>query len=217
MATEDLQNDVTEDEAEDQPTQAETAGERREDEAEEQDGRSPEELRAEAERLRKQLKETNRKAAADRKRLEEVDREKREKEESKLSETARMRRRLDESEASLRELRDENEKLRVELQNQRIDREIERAAIGQFEYPQAAARLVDRDRISVDPETGKIAGVKDALDRVLKDYPGMATARRGGGSPAAMRTRRPGAGDGAADPVLSLREHVLRTSNVEPM
>lgn len=218
MATEDIetQDETTEDV---ETRQAETATEAAATEADETQGKSAQELAAEAERLRRQLKETNRKAAADRLRLAEIDREKQEKEDAKLSETARLKKQLKAEEDARRAAEARAEKLQGDLINRRIDQEIERAAIGQFEYPQAASKLVDRSRIEYDPESDKVTGIKDALERLIKEYPGMATAKRGGGSPAAMTVRRPGAGAGAGVPegAPSLLDQWVKTGNYDQM
>jgi hypothetical protein len=98
-----------------------------------------------------------------------------------------------------------------------MDQHIRKVAQGLFADPELAPKLVDRDQIEYDPETGKFSRVKEAVERVLRDHPGLATAQRGGGSPAAMRTKRPGTGDGAAEGVPSLREEFARLGNYERM
>jgi uncharacterized membrane protein YqiK len=177
--------------------------------------RATEQLRAENERIKKALAEANRKATADRKRLEDIDREKQEREDEKLGEGERLKKQLKESDDRARESEQRAAKLEDDLLQSRIDQAIERAAAPLFLHPEVASRLVDRARILHDPETGKITGIKDALEAVLKQYPGLALANRGGGSPQAMRTRRPGDGGGEKTP--GLREEFARLGNYEPM
>jgi membrane protein involved in colicin uptake len=216
MATEDLNPNPTDDETQVDP-QAETAADDAQDD-EKPPEKTPAELQAEAETLRRQLKEANRKAAADRHRLAEIDRERQEKEDSKLSETAKLKKQVEAERESKRELQQENEKLKAEAFNTRLDREIERAAKGLFADPELAPKLVDKNLIDHDPETGKFARIKDAIERVLKDHPGLANAQRGGGSPAAMRTKRPGQGDGQGGNQLPpLMQDFLASGNYEAL
>ena len=133
--------------------------------------------RAELDRLRKALSEANRKAASDRKRLEELDR----------------------TDADRRAAVEVAERKAAELAAQLMTREmeiaVEREARTQgWPNPELAWRLVDRDRIRVDPETSKITGIKDAVEKVGKDYPSLVGgAHRGGGTPP-REARRPGDG-----------------------
>jgi hypothetical protein len=214
MAANDTQTQIDAEEAED-PTQAETAA--TEAEVEAAPDKSTDELKAEADKLRKQLKETNRKAAADRLRLEEIDREKQEREDAKLSETAKQKKRADAETDARRQLEAEVAKLKADLLNREMDQHIRKAAQGIFNDPELAPKLVDRDQIEYDPETGKFSRVKEAVERVLRDHPGLATAQRGGGSPAAMRTRRPGQGTEAEQQLPNYIDHFIRSGNYEPM
>lgn len=216
MATEDLNPNPTDDETQVDP-QAETAADDAQDD-EKPSEKSPAELQAEAETLRRQLKEANRKAAADRHRLAEIDRERQEKEDSKLSETAKLKKQVEAERESRREAEQKVAKLEADAFNARLDREIERHAKGLFVDPEIAPRLVNRDLIEHDPETNKFSRIKDALERVLKDYPSVGVAARGGGSPAAMRTKRPGQGDGQGGNQLPpLMQDFLSTGNYEAL
>lgn len=216
MATED-QIPNPDDETQVDP-QAETAADDAQDD-EKPPEKTPAELHAEAEALRRQLKEANRKAAADRHRLAEIDRERQEKEDSKLSETAKLKKQVEAEREARREAEQRVKKLEDDAFNHRLDREIERHAKGLFADPELAPKLVDRNLIDHDPETGKFARVKDAIERVLKDHPGLAAATRGGGSPAAMRTRRPGGGvgDAQANQLPPLMQDFLNSGNYDSL
>jgi uncharacterized protein YfeS len=176
-------------------------------------------LKAEAERLKKALSEANRKALADRKRLEDIDREKQEREDEKLGEAERLKKQLKESEDARRESDQRAARLEDDKIQLRIDQAIERAAAGLFTRSELASKLVDRARITYDPDTEKIGGIKDALEALLKQYPEIGVAPRGGGSPAAMRQKRPegGGGQGGGDKQADLRTEFARMGGYEPM
>jgi hypothetical protein len=213
MATDDIQTDT---ETLDDPP-AETATGKT---GATNDDKATEALRAEAERLKKVLAEVNRKALADRKFREDVERERQQAEDAKLGEAEQLRKQLKALEAEKRAAEQESAQFKADLVERRIDTEIERAAMGQFLHPEIAAQVVDRERISHDPDTGKISGIKDAIDAVLKKYPGLGTAQRGGGSPAAMKTRRPEAGGGqggGGDKQADLRAEFARLGGYEPL
>jgi hypothetical protein len=185
--------------------------------------KATEQLKAENERIKKALAETNRKALADRKRLEDIDREKQEREDEKLGEAERLKKQLKESEDAKRESDRRSAELEDKVLALRIDQAIERAAASLFSRPELASKLVDRVRITYDPDTDKIGGIKDALEALLKLYPEIGSAQRGGGSPAAMRTKQPGGGGGhtpaasEADRLASIREEMAQLVNYEPM
>jgi multidrug efflux pump subunit AcrA (membrane-fusion protein) len=179
--------------------------------------KATEQLKAENERIKKALAETNRKAAADRKFREDVERERQQQEDAKLGETEQLRKQVKSLEAEKRAAEQESAQLKADLVERRIDTEIERAATGHFLHPEIAAQVVDRERITHDPDTGKISGIKDAIDAVLKKYPGLAVARRGGGSQAAMPPKRPGGGDAAGEKQADLRTEFARMGGYEPM
>jgi ribosomal protein L16 Arg81 hydroxylase len=181
------------------------------------DDKATEALRAEAERLRKALAETNRKALADRKFREDVEREKQEKEDQKLGEAERLRKQLQEAEDRTRDAEQRTAKLEADLIERRIDQAIERAAVPLFTRPELASKLVDRARITYDPDADKIGGIKDALESLLKQYPEIGTAHRGGGSPQAMKTRRPEQGGGGGNKEPGLREEFAAMGNYEKM
>jgi Skp family chaperone for outer membrane proteins len=183
--------------------------------------KTTEALRAENERIKKALAETNRKALADRKRLEDIDREKQEREDEKLGEAERLKKQLKESEDAKRAAEQLAAKLEEQVIAGRIDQAIERAAKNLFIDPDLAPKVIDRTRITYDPDTDKISGIKEALEAVLKQFPTLGGAQRGGGSPAAMRTRQPGGGHtpaaSEADRMAGIREEMARMVDYEPM
>ena len=72
------------------------------------------------------------------------------------------------------------------------------------------------ESIEYDEETGKFGRIKEAIERVLKDHPKLASSQKGGGSPAAMKTRRVGTGDGGGqDGPQNLREEFAALGNYE--
>jgi chromosome segregation ATPase len=174
-------------------------------------------LEAEAERLRTALKETNRKAAADRKRLEDIDNEAKERENAKLGESERLKKQLKELEDQKREAEQRATKLEADLLERRIDTEIERYAIAHFNHPELASRLVDRDRITYDPEADKVTGIREAVEAVLKKYPTLGGAQRGGGSPQAMRPKQPGGAGGGGDKQVDLRTEFAKMGGYEQL
>jgi vancomycin resistance protein YoaR len=219
MATDDTTTHADDTQAHDE-THAETAADRTGADHDDIDNVSAAKLKAENERIKKALAETNRKAAADRKFREDVERERQQQEDAKLGEAEQLRKQLKAIEAEKRAAEEESARLRADLIERRIDAEIERAASGRFAHPELAPQVIDRERISHDPDTGKISGIKDAIDAVLKKYPGLEAVQRGGGSPAAMRTRQPAVGGGQNDRESrqpGLREEFLKIGNYEPL
>jgi hypothetical protein len=89
--------------------------------------------------------------------------------------------------------------------------------MGHFLHPELAPQVVDRERINHDPDTGKISGIKDAIEAVLKKYPGLGSAQRGGGSPQAMRTKQSGAAGGGGDKQAELRTEFAKMGGYESM
>jgi hypothetical protein len=216
MATE--TDTTTDDTTHDDTTSAETATTK--SGADPTTDKALEAAKAEIQRVREQLKETNRKAAGDRKFREDVERERQQAEDAKLGEAEQLRKQLKALEAEKRAAEQESAQFKAELVERRIDTEIERAAIGHFLHPELASQVVDRERITHDPDTGKITGIKDAIEAILKKYPGLGSAQRGGGSPAAMRIRQPGGGGhggGEADQMAGIREEMARMVDYEPM
>lgn len=190
MAADDQQID---DAAADGRGQAETAARDRTQAPQDDDHASdPAELRRELDRLRSSLRETNRKATADRLRKEELEREREEREAAKLSDEERRSRELRATAERNATLEREAEALKAQLLAVRVDHAIEREAAAIFEYPEDIPKLIDRDRIEVDEATGKFVGVKEAVKRLADQRPGLLRQRAGGGTPPREGPRRPG-------------------------
>jgi hypothetical protein len=160
------------------------------------DEMSPEELKAEVERIRAEkeqtaaaLKKANEEAKKSRLRLADLERAEEERSQAKLTDEERARRANAEREQKFREAEDRATRVEALLQSERVDRAVERHAIeAGFLYPSDVPKLIDRDRITIDDD-GRPAGIKEAVDRLAKDRPGLLGASRGGGSPQAMRAR----------------------------
>lgn len=186
--------------------QAETA-------AKASEGQTADELRAENERIRKALAETNRKATADRKFREDFEREQEDRKKAQMGEVDRLKQELADRDQRERDKEAANESLKAENLRLRVDGLIERAAIAAgFENPELAPRLIDRERITSDPDSGKIEGVKEAVDRLAKEYPGLVRSVKSGlGHPSTIRARQ-GGGNGsdpqAVDPRAEVRAKI---------
>lgn len=151
-------------------------------------------LKAEREKLKTALAKANKEAADRRRRLEELEAKEKEAEQAQLTEAERIRNAAGEALKKRQEAEERARKAEEALVATRIDHAVERAAAGRMEYPEIAPSLVDRSRISYDPETGKVDGAKEAVDRLLKDKPGLDTTNRGGGTPPREGPRRSSAG-----------------------
>lgn len=143
-----------------------------------------ESLRAEHERTKTALAKANKEATARRHRLEELEAAERERETANLSEAERIKR-------EIRDARDkaaEFERLAIAAQTaldtEKINNEIERQATKMgFVYPDTVHGMIEPGRVEKDPETGKIIGVKEALERLAKERPKLIEAAPRGGSP----------------------------------
>jgi chromosome segregation ATPase len=189
-------------------------------------GDDPAALKAVLERTRKALADANRKAETERKqfkaareRLDDLDRAAEERRKEELPEVERVRADLKARDAEIRARDERIGALEREADDLRVDILIIQEATGKFRNPKAALRLVDRDRIDHDPDTREVrlATVKDAVKRVLDEFPELNGAAAGGGSPAARIPGRPVAGAGRTAPEPTLRERVARTGGYEAM
>jgi hypothetical protein len=155
----------------------------------------PDEVKAELDRTRDALKKANREAAERRRRLEELEQAEADRKRDQMSEAERIKADRAEADRRAREAEDRAKRAEAALLSERINSAVERAAMeAGFEYPQDVPKLIDRDRIVVDDETGQIEikTVRDAVERLAKDRPGLVNARRGGGTPVReTQPRRP--------------------------
>ncbi|HMF59211.1 MAG TPA: hypothetical protein VK595_02495, partial [Vicinamibacterales bacterium] len=79
------------------------------------------------------------------------------------------------------------------LVREQIDAAVEREAVKLgFEYPDITPQLIDRTRVEKDEESGKIVGVKEALERLAKERPNLVAASPRGGTPPREGPRRTG-------------------------
>jgi hypothetical protein len=189
-------------------------------------GDDPAALKAELERLRKAHADANRKAETERKqyraareRLDEIDRAAEERRKEELPEVERVRADLKARDAEIRARDDRLRAQEREIEDLRVDILVIQEATGKFRNPKAALRLIDRDRIEVDPDTREVrlATVKDAIKRVLDEFPELNGAGSGSGSPAARFGARPAAGAGRPAPELDPRSRLARTGGYEAM
>lgn len=162
------------------------------------------ELKAELDRQRAEkatmaaaLKKANDEAKNRRHRLEELEAAEVERETASLGEAEKAKRASAERDQKSRDAELRADKAERALVAERIDRAVEReAADADFLYPGDAPKLIDRDRVEIDPETGKISGVKEAVAALMKQRPGLVKAKSGGGSPQAIRARGSDGGAG---------------------
>lgn len=153
-------------------------------------------IKAEKDRTAAALTKANKEAADRRRRLDELETAEAERTNAKLSEDERSKRANAEREQRAKDSESRAAKAEAALLSERVDRAVEReAAEVEFLYPGDAPKLIDRDRVEIDPDTGKITGVKEAVAALIKQRPALVHARAGGGSPAAMRTRQGGNGE----------------------
>lgn len=173
------------------PSQAETAASGHD---EVQDASA---LKTELDRIKKALTETNRKAAADRKFREDVEKDAQRKKDAELPELDRLKEEKARLEREKAELTAEKSRAEARALAIETDRQIERHAIAEaFESPELVPKLIERDRLIYEEDGSlRLSSVKDAVQRLAKDYPGLLKAKSGGGSPAAIRARQGAGGD----------------------
>jgi hypothetical protein len=169
----------------------------------------------EAERLRAALKEANRKALADRKRVEELEALEEERKSANLSEMDRLKKQLAEIEARRRDAEVAAQRAAEELKQSQIDHAIEDEARSHNKaHPELYPRLVDKSGIQIDDAKG-VVGVKEAVKKFLDKYPRLAEQPGSGGTPPprdAARRFLPGAA-GAGDKDQPTLEDYLRRNS----
>jgi chromosome segregation ATPase len=151
----------------------------------------PDELKEELKRAREALKRTNRENADRRRRTEELERAEEERKNATLGETDRLKKERAEADRRAAEAERRAADADAKLVRQRIDLEVERLAARMgFLYPDIAAQLIERGRVEIDEDSGKVVGVKEALERLVKERPGLVEASPRGGTPPREGPRR---------------------------
>jgi hypothetical protein len=152
-------------------------------------------VRAELLRARQALASRNKENQAFRARLDELEEAERQRREASMSDQDRARQASARKDAEIATLRAEKDELLARLHRTLIDHEVSREGARLFEDPGLAVDLVDRAALEVDEETGRVRGVKEALERVLKRYPKLAKEppAKGGVMPE-RASRQPGGG-----------------------
>jgi vacuolar-type H+-ATPase subunit I/STV1 len=136
----------------------------------------------EKEDLRRALKESNRKAQADRARLADLEAAEEQRQAEKLSEQERTAKQIAKLEEKGREAEAKANQAALDLRRVRIEVVVERVARDlNYIYPDLAFNLIDSTSIEVD-DTGRVdrSAVKSALDKLAKDRPSLVEANRGG-------------------------------------
>lgn len=142
----------------------------------------PDELR----RVREALAKANKEAEAHRKEARELREAEEQRKSGELSELERTKK---EAAASAKAKADAEAKAAAAeraLIDTRIDHSIERVAAQlNIEYPAHIPKLVNRDKIVYDADTGSVDknSVQKEVERLIKDCPGLVKAPAGRGSP----------------------------------
>jgi hypothetical protein len=148
-----------------------------------------EEFQAQLDEMRKQLKAVNAESAGRRKKLEEIEAAEAKRKQAELSE-------LDQLKVKLAE----QEKARLAAESKADEALIRHAvemaaATMKFHNPEIAYHLLDLAEVSLG-EDGKVAGVEDALKKLIKSNPYLV----GTGTAAAVETDADKRGSGKPDP-----------------
>jgi hypothetical protein len=146
----------------------------------------PDELKSELIKYAENNLKLRNENAERRRKQEDAEKDEERKREALLSEQDKTQRKLTRLEEEGRADKATISDLRSQLDNTLVDHEIEREALKQgFQNPSHAPRLVDRDRLEIDPETRKVSGAKAVVEKFLKDYPEYGpSGARGGTGPA---------------------------------
>jgi hypothetical protein len=147
---------------------------------------SPEELVRENARLAAALKETNRKAAADRKYREDREEEERKRKDQELPEVERLKAARDDVARKAGESDARAERAEAELVRLRVDIDIERLAGAnspRFTYPDLVSTLIDHDRIEFDEDTGRPINLAKLVRELAEKRPALLDSLKGGGTP----------------------------------
>lgn len=169
---------------------------------------APPEADDEKQRLRAALSKANKEAADRRRRLEELERAEEERKTATLTEAEKVRKAAKDAEAARVEAERRAVDAEAALTEERLKSAVERTATTMgFDYPDIAPSLIDRSRPLIDEETGKPdpKAIKDALERLLRDKPGLAGAAPRGGTPPREGPRRTSGGRQGA-PEVSIHD-----------
>ena len=88
---------------------------------------------------------------------------------------------LEKAKRDLEEIRQKAEKAEAAALQARLANEILKFPGFVWHDPEAILKLVDMEKISVDPETDKVTGVKDALQALAKDKPYLLKGKQDSG------------------------------------
>ena len=155
------------------------------------------ELRAENARIKDALKKANSEAADRRVRLQEIERKEQEARDKELPEMERLKKERDDYRRERDEAKEETTAARRQVVENRIQNAVERqAGIMNFTYPDIAYSLINRRDVRINEDTDRVEGVKEALERLLKEKPELAKAPVRGAPPTRGGSRCPGQASG---------------------
>jgi murein DD-endopeptidase MepM/ murein hydrolase activator NlpD len=154
----------------------------------------PDALKDEIKRMRDALTKANRLNVERRTKLDRLDELERAEEERKAAQLSEKERIEKETKAE-RQRREEAEHRAAEAEKKLIDQKIDtalyvEAAKRGWEWPETACQLVSKRAIEYDEDEDKVKGVKEAMDRLEKDKPGIGGSSPRGGTPPREGPRR---------------------------
>jgi len=153
----------------------------------------PEEMKEYVSRIKKQLSVVQRENNERKRRQDDIDRQEEERKNATLGESERLKKEAKDAANKATEAERRATAAEERLVKEQIDAAVEREAVKLgFEYPDITPQLIDRTRVEKDEETGKITGVKEALERLAKERPNLVAASPRGGTPPREGPRRTG-------------------------
>jgi uncharacterized membrane protein YqiK len=141
---------------------------------------------AEFQRTREALAKANKEAEASRKRLRELEEAEETRKSGELSELERTKKAAAAAAQAKAEAEAKAAAAERALIDTRIDHSIERVAAQlNIEYPSHVPKLIKRDKIGYDADTGEVDrnSVQKEVERLIKDCPNLVKAPHGRGSP----------------------------------
>lgn len=143
---------------------------------------SEDDLRDNLRRSRKALKEKNAESQKQREkmaRLQEIEEEEERRKQAQLTELEKLQRKVAEQERLASERAEESKRYKDELLRVRLAREVEEEArkLG-FDFPQQAAEMLRgraNNGVDYDPDGDRFIGARDAVKKLLSDYPNLAS------------------------------------------